>query len=219
MRVQSPDDRAQHTVRRLEAFSDIVMGFCLAQLGLNLVLPQSYADAASVWPNVGLFIASFALISLLWWLHHRTFSTYFVLNTPTILMNFAMLCALVLTLYFFESVVHVSATGRNAAVYFNFFVFAFAAVYGLLGAMLVVGLRLRYSQLLPADIRWGIGQLSSIAIAVLFFVFVGTYASLRVHGLSMGYLSIATAVMAFLVRRVILPHWLRRAVPDTAASS
>ncbi|HET6275620.1 MAG TPA: TMEM175 family protein [Candidatus Cybelea sp.] len=213
--MQKPDDKSQHTIHRLEAFSDVVMGFCLAQLGLNLVLPGGSTDPNAVWGSVAFFIGAFAFIALLWWLHHRTFSTYFVLNTPMIFMNFAMLCALILTLYLFESVMHVSAAGGNGATYFNWFVFAFALVYGLLGVMLAVGLRLRYRELAPADIRWGIGQLTSVVIAVLFFVFVGAYASLGLHHLSIGYVAFAIALTTFILRRVILPRWLRRAVPDT----
>ena len=218
-RVQTPDDRTQHTVHRLEAFSDVVMGFCLAQLGLNLVLPNRLSETADLLPGVLLFIAAFAFIALLWWLHHRTFSTYFVLNTPMVVMNFAMLCALVITLYFFESVLRVPSSDANAAIYFHWFAWAFALVYALIGAMLLLGVRQRFAQLPPADIRWGIGQLSSIAIAVLFFVFAGTYAILPVHRFSIGYAAIVTAAVAFVVRRVILPRWLRKAIPDTPVSA
>jgi hypothetical protein len=162
-RVQKPDDKAQHTIHRLEAFSDVVMGFCLAQLGLNLVLPSSSTDPRSIWGGIAFFVAAFA--------------------------------------------------------FFNWFVVAFALVYALLGAMLVIGLRLRYRELVPSDIRWAIGQLSSIAIAVLFFGFVGAYASLGVHHLKIGSVAIATAIAVLLIRRVILPRWLRRAIPDAPAST
>lgn len=194
------------------------MGFCLAQLGLNLVLPTGSTDPRSTWGGMAFFVASFGFVALLWWLHHRTFSTYFVLNAAMVLMNFAMLCGLIVTLYLFESVVHVSATGGDAAAYFNWFVLAFALVYGLIGAMLGLGLRLRWRDLAPADIRWGIAQLSSIAIAVLFFTFVGAYASRGAHHLSIGSVAIAIAVATFVIRRIILPHWLRRAIPDAPAA-
>ncbi len=195
------------------------MGFCLAQLGLNLVLPNKFTAAADVWPSVLLFVTAFSFVALLWWLHHRTFSTYFVLNTPMIVTNFAMLCGLIVTLYFFESVVHVPSSDPTAIVYFNWFAFSFAIVYALLGTMMIAGLCLRFTALPPADIRWAIGQLSSIVIAVLFFVFAGTYATLPVHRFSIGYLAIASGIAAFVVRRVILPGWLRRAIPDAPLSA
>lgn len=217
--MQNPDDKTQHTVHRLEAFSDVVMGFCLAQLGLNLAFPGSLSNSADVLPGVALFIASFAFIALLWWLHHRTFSTYFVLNTPMIVTNFAMLCALVVTLYFFENVIHVPSSDANAAIYFPGFALSFAIVYGLLGVMLVSGLRLRWATLAPADIRWGIGQVTSIAIAVVFFAFVSAYVTGPVHHFPIGYASSIAAAVAFTIRRVILPRWLLRAIPDLRAST
>ncbi|HEV3154362.1 MAG TPA: TMEM175 family protein [Candidatus Baltobacteraceae bacterium] len=108
-----PDDRTTHTLHRLEAFSDIVIGFCLAQLGLNLFLPRSADDVISVWASTNMLISAFVAIALLWWLYHRVVSIYFVLNTPMVIINFGMLCGVVLSMYFFESVVHLSAIGQN----------------------------------------------------------------------------------------------------------
>jgi uncharacterized membrane protein len=214
MRVQPLDDKTAHTVHRIEAFSDIVIGFCLAQLGLNLVLPRAATDATSVWANSTFFIGAFVFIALLWWLHHRTFSTYFVLNTPMILMNFAMLGGLIITLYFFESVVHVAATGQSPVVFFELFVFAFAFVYAMLGGMLAAGLILRRTELAPSDLRWGIGQIVSVVLAVLFFAYLGGYSLAHARRGSIVYIALAAAVTVFVVRRIILPRWLRQAIPD-----
>jgi len=54
-------DRDERTTHRLEAFSDIVMGFCMAELGLNLVIPKNVAELASSWANLNVFALSFAL--------------------------------------------------------------------------------------------------------------------------------------------------------------
>lgn len=129
-------DKSYHTVHRLEAFSDIVMGFILAQLGVNLVMPKNAGDTFSVWASATFFISAFVLIALLWWMHHRTFNTYFVLNLGTIVMNFGMLGSLILTLYFFECVVRVASAGQNPTLFFVLFVYSFALVYALLGGML-----------------------------------------------------------------------------------
>jgi uncharacterized membrane protein len=209
------DDKAQHTVHRLEAFSDIVIGFSLAQLGLNLVLPKAPSDLTAVWTNVAFFIGAFFFIALLWWLHHRTFSTFFVLNTPMILLNFALLCALILALYFLESVVHVSASGQKATVFFDLFAFTFAVVYALLGCMLLAGLLTRRTELPASDIRWGIAQLVSIAIAGSFFVYAGAYSMMNAPHGALVYVAVAAALITFVVRRVILPRWLRQTVPET----
>jgi uncharacterized membrane protein len=203
----------EHTIHRLEAFSDIVMGFCLAQLGLNLVLPRSAGDLESVWASSMFFILAFFFIALLWWLHHRTFSVYFVLNTPMVAMNFAMLGGLILTLYFFESILHVASAGQNPRVFFSLFVFAFAFVYLLLGMMLLVGLLTRRASLPSAEIRWGIGQLASVAMGVLFFLVAGTFVLVSAHASEIKYAAIAMGLLVFVVRRLVLPRWLLQRIP------
>ena len=88
-------DGDERTIHRLEAFSDIVMGFCMAQLGLNLVIPKDVTALASSWAGLNVFALSFVLISLVWWWHHKLFKTYFRVNPVTIVMNFVLLGSLV----------------------------------------------------------------------------------------------------------------------------
>lgn len=199
------------TIHRLEAFSDIVIGFCLAELGLSLVLPKSAGDTFSVWESTTFFMSAFVFIAVLWWLHHRTFSTFFVLNMPMVVLNFAILCALVLTLYFLESVAHVAGLGQDPTIFLVLFVYAFALVYALMGLMLFAGLVVRRAELPAADIRWAIGQLISIAVAVLFGIVAGTYALLHPRGISVFIAASAVAVVIAVLRRVLLPRWLDRA--------
>lgn len=209
------DDRTAHTVHRLEAFSDIVMGFCLAQLGVNLVMPKNAGDVVDVWASATFFIAAFIVIALLWWLHHRTFTTFFVLTTPTVIMNFGMLCALIVTLYLFESVMHVAAKGQDPSAFFMLFIVSFSVVYALLGAMLLFGIIARRRELAPADLRWGTSQIVSIALAILLST-GGSYLmmSLASHRVSISYVTLVLFAIVFLARRVILPWWLRRWIPD-----
>jgi uncharacterized membrane protein len=217
MQARAPHDTSQHTVHRIEAFSDIVIGFCLAQLGLSLALPKSATDMLSVWESTTFFIAAFTFIALLWWLHHRTFSTFFVLNIPMVVMNFCVLCGHVLTLYFLESIVRLAGIGQNPATFVAMFVFTFAVVYALLGAMLLVGLVVRRAELSVAEMRWGIGQLSSIITAVIFGLGIGTFAMLGGHARSIQYMAGAAAIAIIVVRRLVVPRWLDRSVLQTSA--
>lgn len=208
------DERAQHTIHRLEAFSDIVIGFCLAQLGLSLVLPKSATDMTSVWVSLTFFISAFTFIAVLWWLHHRTFNAFFVLNVPMVAINFAMLCTLVLTLYFLDGIVRVNALGQNPAIFFSLFVFSFALVYALAGAMLLTGLILRRAVLPPAEIRWAIGQLSSIGMSILFGIGAATYVALRSHSAGIGYAVISAMITLAVARRILVRRWLDRRLRD-----
>jgi uncharacterized membrane protein len=206
-------DKAGHTVHRLEAFSDIVIGFCLAQLGLSLVLPKSSVDMFAVWESTTFFISAFILIAVLWWLHHRTFSAFFVLNIPMIVLNFGVLCCLILTLYFLESVEHVAGLGQNPARFFALFVFSFAFVYALVGIMLLIGLVARHAELPATEIRWAIGQLTSILMAVLFGLIAGTYAALSPPVADIAYATVALSITIVVLRRFVFRRWLNQKPP------
>lgn len=54
-------DAERETVHRLEAFSDIVIGFCIAEMGINLLMPRSVAEL----PNVAFGTAGFAFSCVL----------------------------------------------------------------------------------------------------------------------------------------------------------
>jgi len=205
-------DNDERTIHRLEAFSDIVIGFCLAELGLSLVLPKSATDTFSIWESTTFFMSAFVFISVLWWLHHRTFSTFFVLTMPMVVLNFTLLCALVLTLYFLEAVAHVAGMGQDPTLFLTLFVYAFTVVYALMGSMLLAGLLVRRSELPAGEIRWAIGQLISIAVAVLFGIAAGTYALLNLHGISVFAAVSAVAIGIAVLRRLLLPRWLDRAL-------
>jgi hypothetical protein len=80
--------------------------------------------------------------------------------------------------------------------------------------MLLVGIITRRNELSAPDMRWGITQLTSIPVIVLFYVAVGIYAGAGTKRDSILYAAIAVAGAVFLVRHLILPRWLRRAIPD-----
>ncbi|MGA9418816.1 MAG: TMEM175 family protein [Candidatus Cybelea sp.] len=208
-------DKAEHTIHRLEAFSDIVIGFCLAQLGLSLVLPKSATDMFSVWQSATFFISAFILIAVLWWLHHRTFRAFFVLNIPMIVLNFGLLCGLILTLYFLESLMHVAGLGQNPARFFVLFIFSFAFVYALVGAMLLTGFLARRSELPATETRWAIGQLTSILIAVLFGVIAGTIVAVRPNAAHIASTTIALSITVVLLRRLVVRRWLDQKLGGT----
>jgi len=206
-------DGDSHTVRRIEAFSDIVIGFCLAEVGVNLAFPKS-GDAATLWLNVGFFLAAFGFIAIIWWFHHRLFTTFFVLNQFTLVLNFIFLAGIVLTTYFLQLFVHAGAIGENAAPYFRLWAFCFANVYTLLGILLAIGMWMRRDELAAKDIRWGFQRIASILMVIGFFVIVGTPANFANGGLSDARLAVAFVVAMIVLGRIALPMWLKRAIPD-----
>lgn len=166
-----------------------------------------------MWESTTFLISAFIFIAVLWWLHHRTFRSFFVLNMPMVVLNFSVLCGLILTLYLLESMVHVAGMGQNPARFFSFFILSFTLVYALMGLMLLVGFLIRRNELPASEIYWGIGRLASIGMAVLFGLAAGAYLMLNARPVIIGFASIAFAIIAVLVRRVVVPRWLDRSVP------
>ena len=69
------DERYTH---RLEAFSDVVIAFSLAQMSLNFGIPHRASDVYTHPVALTAFAVTFAVIVAFWWSHHRLFAEYFV---------------------------------------------------------------------------------------------------------------------------------------------
>ena len=82
-----------HFKRRLEAFSDIVFGLCLAQSAVQLGLPATSADliSGSAIVRYLIFFATFALIAFYWFSHYRMFRLAFEPYPLDVVLNFVFL--------------------------------------------------------------------------------------------------------------------------------
>jgi len=162
----------QRTIHRLEAFSDIVIGFCLAEIGVNLVVPNDVAGLRSIWAGLAAFVFSFFVISMLWWYHHRLFVDYFVLNPASVITNFVLLGALVFSIYFQQVAGHFIAVGADPSVPLHLWLGALAAIFGLLAAMYGVGMWVRRADLEDSSLQTGVSLsyqmvVSSLGLAAL----------------------------------------------------
>lgn len=127
----------EHTVRRLEGFSDIVIAFTLSQLAFTLQIPAtSHALAAHPAHLILGFLTSFAFVCSLWWLHHQLFARYFYPDTASIILNFAFLASTVMVVY------SMLLTNKfDDTFVLGIYVFCLACAYTLLAIMLAKGLR------------------------------------------------------------------------------
>ena len=148
----------------------MVIGFCIAEMGLNLIIPKSAAQLPSIAVGAYGFAISFVLIVIVWWIHHRLFKSIFVLNTATVIVNFAMLGALVLMVYFQQICVHLIATGDDIAVALQLWFGSYGVVYALLSVMLWAGLRTRWTALSDDDLRWALGRAVLASLGSLLFL-------------------------------------------------
>ncbi len=216
-RANSRDEEAsaeQHTIHRIEAFSDIVIGFCLAQLGLNLTMPKNGAELTVILANTAFFAIAFYFIVVLWWFHHRIFSTFFVTSKLTRITNCTMLGGLVLNQYFLQALVHVFAVDQNPDVLVRLYCFSFAFVYLLLGVMLFVGLLARRATLPIKELHWGIQRIVNIVMTIGFFAFAGSAVVVTNHDVTFDRSGFLFVLAIVVVTRVITPLVLKRVFPE-----
>ncbi|MBV8637489.1 MAG: DUF1211 domain-containing protein [Candidatus Eremiobacteraeota bacterium] len=144
------EERSQRLVRRIEAFSDLVMGFSVGLLGLTLVVP-THAAVLLLHPLwlVSYFV-TFGLIAFLWMRHQRLFSMYFIPLPACVVANFVFLSMLGLFVYFVQVFAHVRGEFDQAIAVIGY-AGSYAVAMLALGFMYAVGTRERWKQLAPQD--------------------------------------------------------------------
>ena len=195
----------ERLIHRLEAFSDIVIGFCIAELGLSLRVPGSVAALAHTPMTVVQFGVAFILIASLWGLHNRLFANYFVPNRVSITLNFFMLAALILTVYFFQTLRSLGSVSPLPAAYC---LASFGVVYLLLGVMWALGSANRWAELSDTLAQQGVRRAGSlIIIGGSMFAFGATLVMKPQANIFEAMLLIAIISAAY---RAVAPHIIRR---------
>jgi len=95
---QEARDRDRFT-RRLEAFSDIVFGFALAQCAFALDVPKSLDQLGTEWHGLPYFAVTFVLIAMFWFIHYRVFHYAFAARRLDVVLNFGLLATVALLPY------------------------------------------------------------------------------------------------------------------------
>lgn len=147
------DESEQAVIHRLEAFSDIVIGFSLAQLALTLVMPKDspkdlFTHVQGLKELFG-FAVTFALVCAVWWSHHRLFRHLFVPVPVNIVANFAALGGVIFLAFSLQVLVHFSL---NDSVAYAMYMGSYAWITLLFSAIAWNGLRLRRDRMTP-DVR------------------------------------------------------------------
>jgi hypothetical protein len=139
-------------LQRVEIFSDVVLGFCLAELGLSLWLPTTGHPITEVltrpWGLIA-FVWTFGTICLLWVRNNHLFKHYFIPNSFSIALNFAQLGAAVLMVYMVQVFVRAIELDGNGDVKNGIAMYcgSFVLLQLLLGALFLYGVRKRWDLL------------------------------------------------------------------------
>jgi uncharacterized membrane protein len=149
----APDEgaRANRATRRLEAFSDIVIGFSLAQLGLTLVIPAHAIEFVTRPAGIFAFIVTFAVVGRFWWVNYFTFEHFFRPNRLMVALNFIALGSLLLQIFALQLYLHFVPL-KEGVIASRIYFALFALSYGIQGLMLALGLAYRWKSS-PAALR------------------------------------------------------------------
>jgi hypothetical protein len=207
------DESDERVLHRLEAFSDIVIGFTLAQIGLSLTFPGSAGALLDRPYQLFAFIITFAIVCAMWWSHHRLFTHFFVPRPLTIVLNFATLGALLFAVYSVQLLVHLQFKDRTAVA---IYALSFAVVFGLLGVQYLLGRAARGSALSPelrlVGLRQGVSLVGLSALFVVAGLIVQRFGPNGMNVLAFG------AVVYVIVISVMFSRLRKQRQPATSAS-
>lgn len=131
---QFRDESETHLIRRLESFSDIVIGFSLAQLTYNLVVPTDPQDLFAK-HSITLFAfgITFMVVASLWWSHHRLFTNYFVPTPLNIALNFVLLGGITFLTFALQVWLHAR---EHQTLAYAMYSFSFGVVLGIIAYLM-----------------------------------------------------------------------------------
>ncbi|HLJ84197.1 MAG TPA: TMEM175 family protein [Candidatus Eremiobacteraceae bacterium] len=146
--MQSSRGDQEHILHRLEAFSDIVIALTLSGLAFYLQLPKSVQDVVSHPAPYIAFLASFAIVRSVWWMHNRLFAYFFYADALSIVLNFMLLASVVMLGVALQIFFKFADEAQSVVTYAG----CLGLVFGLMSVLFAKGLRdNRIVQ--PADIR------------------------------------------------------------------
>jgi uncharacterized membrane protein len=198
--MQDPGE--ERTTHRLEAFSDIVIAFSMAEVGLTLAIPKSLAGLHTMWVSLNAFAFSFVLISIVWWYHHKLFVRYLALNSASIIMNFLLLGSLALAVYFQQVTVQFFSGGIDATTPLRLWLSSLGIMYGMLAAMYAIGIAKWRGSLDSASSHWSISSAYQMAVSAAGLLALAMTLPQNVIGSAA--IVVVTAVAVILTDRVAL---------------
>jgi uncharacterized membrane protein len=104
----------RHLVGRLESFGDIVVGFSMSTLALQLEIPKTPHDVFGHPLNYFVFFAVFGLLAIFWLRFHRIMAIGFAPRTADLVLLFAFLAFVALMPFTF--VTYIKLLGAGGAI-------------------------------------------------------------------------------------------------------
>lgn len=175
----------RHFAGRLEAFGDIVAGFSMSQLALQLDIPKTPEDVFGHASRYLVFFLAFGVVSVFWYRFHRIMSSGFAPNGVDVILLFAFLAFVALTPYALVTYMRLHAAEGFSAQGVMLYLGVFLGVVGFSWILSVRGMRRAWRYLDARQRRetWRAVVAGAIAI-VVFAVALGAVILTGTRGLS-----------------------------------
>ena len=190
-----------HVVHRLESFSDIVIGFALAQTALSLVIPTKPVEFYTNPLGITAYVTTFILVARFWWNHAEIFRHYFEPTRIAVFLNFAALAALGIFVFSLQVWLHPNQSVHEQDLAAKGYFLAYALTYALLAVLRLVGVRARREHLTAELRRHGV-MLSIRALCISLGVAGGAFLA-PPTGLGQGYFYVGVPIAAVPLNIVI----------------
>lgn len=143
----------RHLVGRLESFGDIVVGFSMSQLALQLGIAQTPQGVFAHPDRYAVFFLAFAVVSIFWFRFHRIMSTGFAPERLDIVLLFAFLAFVALTPYALVTYTRMHAGEGSSREGVMLYISVFLGVIGFSWILAVRGMRRAWSHLYAKERR------------------------------------------------------------------
>lgn len=202
------EESEQHIVHRLESFADIVIGFSLAQMTLNFVLPHDVLDLFKTGQGTSMllgFALTFAVVSSMWWSHHRMFTNYFVPTPVNIALVFCSLGGVTFLVFTLQVWIHPSVHHYVAYVMYSA---SIAWVVAIIAFLSYRGTVLRGDRMKPELAQLGRRRAlrmagTALAFAILAGITAIFHRESHVEGLAMIGAMVFVALVRFVEKRTV----------------
>ena len=141
----SPGDR--HLTGRLESFGDIIVGFSISQLALQLEIPKTAHDVFGHPFRYFVYLAAFAIVTLFWFRFHGIMATGFAPENLDLVLLFGFLASVGLTPFALVTYTRLLGPASVSREGFLLYLGVFFAVATLSWVLTVRGMRRAWAHL------------------------------------------------------------------------
>jgi uncharacterized membrane protein len=165
----------RHLVGRLESFGDIVVGFSMSQLALQLGVPTSAQDVFAHPFRYFVFFLAFGVVSIFWIRFHRVMSTGFAPRQLDVILLFAFLAFVALTPYALVTYTRMQGDGGYSRQGVMLYISVFLGVIAFSWVLAVRGMRRAWRHLDQKERRdtWRFVVTGALAIPIFVVSLVG----------------------------------------------